>query len=112
MTPKALEQLQTMPEKIYVTPRGSGTVSGIWVDMKMDDEERGEYEYIRSDISGRQSRTSNPSNAWDVDTVAEIIFRHTGASSGKCITSAHEIITSMAVFGRRSGTLPLTIPTN
>lgn len=42
---------EKMPEKIYATPRGSGTVSGVWTDMKMDDEERGEYEYIRTDLN-------------------------------------------------------------
>lgn len=40
---------EKMPAKIYATPRGSGTVSGVWTDMKMDDEPRGEYEYIRSE---------------------------------------------------------------
>lgn len=38
-----------MPNKIYATPRGSGTISGIYVDMPMGDEPRGEHEYIRAD---------------------------------------------------------------
>jgi len=41
---------EKMPNKIYVTPRGSGTVSGIYVDYPLGDEDRGEHEYVRADL--------------------------------------------------------------
>jgi hypothetical protein len=39
----------TMPDEIYVTPRGSGTCSGIYVDIPLGDEPRGEHKYVRAD---------------------------------------------------------------
>lgn len=47
-----------MPDEIFATARGSGTVSGVWVDIALGDEPRGEHRYIRADraptISGEQ----------------------------------------------------------
>lgn len=42
--------MDKMPGKIWATPRGSGTISGIYVDMPLGDEDRGEHEYIRADL--------------------------------------------------------------
>ena len=39
-----------MPDKIWATPKGSGTMSGVYVDSPYGDEPRGEYEYIRADL--------------------------------------------------------------
>jgi hypothetical protein len=38
-----------MPETIYATPRGSGTMSGVYVDFPLGDEPRGEHKYHRHD---------------------------------------------------------------
>jgi len=34
-----------MPDVAYLTPRGSGTISGVYVDLPCGDEERGEHKY-------------------------------------------------------------------
>jgi len=39
-----------MPEEIWATPKGSGTLSGVYVDMPLGDEPRGEHKYIRADL--------------------------------------------------------------
>lgn len=36
-----------MPSVIYATPRGSGTLSGVYVDIPLGDEPRGEHKYIK-----------------------------------------------------------------
>lgn len=41
---------EIMPGEAFLTPRGTGTISGIWVDLPCGDEPRGEHSYTRSDI--------------------------------------------------------------
>lgn len=41
------DKREQMPDEAYLTPRGSGTVSGIYVDYPCGDEPRGEEPYIR-----------------------------------------------------------------
>ena len=49
-----------MPDEIYATPRGSGTMSGVYVDIPIGDEERGEHKYhherVVTDLQERNAR--------------------------------------------------------
>lgn len=46
-----------MPVTIFATPRGSGTCSGIYVDLALGDEERGEHSYtLTTKLDELQSR--------------------------------------------------------
>ena len=49
-----------MPDEIYATPGGSGTMSGVYDDMPIGDEERGEHKYyherVVTDLQERNAR--------------------------------------------------------
>lgn len=42
----AMTEDNKMPDYLYATPRGSGTMSGVYVDYPCGDEPRGEHPYI------------------------------------------------------------------
>ena len=65
-----------MPDEIYATPRGSGTISGVYVDMPMGDEERGEHKYHHD----RVVTTLEERTARLVEALEQLLKCHDGGS--------------------------------